>query len=79
MSSGNTPEKRIEKKLLNAAATRDKSTSSTQDINHDVLGARANAHFVETNSPMLLSSKLETHNGNQEKNQFKKIVFRLGS
>jgi hypothetical protein len=56
MSSGNTPEKRIEKKLLNAAESRDKTTSATQDINRGVVGTPVNVRLGETNAFMLVSS-----------------------
>jgi hypothetical protein len=57
MSSGNTPEKRIEKKLLNDAESRDKTTSATQDINRSVVGTPVNVRLGETNAFMLVSSK----------------------
>lgn len=56
MSSGSTPEKRMEKKLLNAAESRDKTTSATQDINREVIGTPVNFRLRETNCDMPVSS-----------------------
>jgi hypothetical protein len=51
------PLKRMEKKLLKAAESRDKTTSGTQDISHDVLGTLVNIRSDETNSHRIVSSR----------------------
>jgi hypothetical protein len=46
----------MEKKLLNAAESRDKTTSATQDINRDVFGIPVNIRLGETNLLVIVSS-----------------------
>jgi hypothetical protein len=78
MSSGNTPEKRMEKKLLKAEEIRDKTTSATQDNNHSVLRTHANIHLKQI-SPHLSPVNKGYVYGDQKENKFKAIIFGLGS